>query len=127
MIIDLSDCNITYGMDQYPNTILDDANERVINHLTNEKWVTILAAESPVTSAHHLTDYHFDSDVTIRVKLHTENYIWMVPSTTLVGPCFVVYNKTQCQCHDVDIILDDRNAYVVEPIQKWEELFLPQV
>jgi len=72
MIIDLSDCDITYEMDQDPDTIPDDANERVITHLTNEKWAIVLAAESPAAGAHHLTDYHFDSCITKRVKLHSE-------------------------------------------------------
>ena len=125
MIIDLSNCDITYEMDQDPDTIPDDANERVIAHLTNEKWAIVLAAESPAAGAHHLTDYHFDSCITTRVRLHSDNDIWMVPLTALVGPCFVVYNKNYCVSQDNEVIVDDRTAYVVEPMKKWGELFLP--
>ena len=124
MIIDLSNCDITYEMDQDPDTIPDDANERVIAHLTNEKWAIVLAAESPAAGAHHLTDYHFDSCITTRVRLHSDNDIWMVPLTALVGPCFVVYNKNYCVSQDNDVIVDDRTAYVVEPMRKWGDLFL---
>jgi len=124
MIIDLTECDITYDMDQDPDTIPDDANERVITHLTNEKWVIVLAAESPHADAHHITDSHFDSVITKRLKLHSDNDIWMVPLTTLVGPCFVVYNKNYCQSQNNDIIDDDRTAYIVEPMAKWGDLFL---
>ena len=123
MIIDLSDCDITYEMDQDPDTIPDDANERVVTHLTNEKWEIVLAAESPVVDAHLYTDDHFDSCITKRVKLHSDNDIWMVPLTALVGPCFVVYNKNYCVSQDNDVIVDDRTEYVVEPMRKWGDLF----
>ena len=34
MIIDLSNCDIVYDMDQDPDTIIDDAPDRIITHLT---------------------------------------------------------------------------------------------
>ena len=48
----------------------------------------------------------------------------MVPLTTLVGTCFVVYNKNYCQSQNIDVTANDRTAYVVEPIEKWGDLFL---
>ena len=83
-----------------------------------------MAEESPAADAHLYTDYHFDSCITKRVKLHSDNDIWMVPLTALVGPCFVVYNKNYCVSQDNDVIVDDRTAYVVEPMKKWGDLFL---
>ena len=45
MINDLSNCDIAHDMDQDPDTIIDDAPDGIITHLTKEKWVIILAAE----------------------------------------------------------------------------------
>lgn len=101
MILNLSDCDITYNMDQDPDTIPDDANERVVTQVTDKNWIIILVAESPHDvhhDAHHLIDSHFDSVITKWVKLHSDNDIWMVPLTTLAGPCIVVYNKNSATC-----------------------------
>ena len=37
MIIDLSDCDITYEMDQDTDTLPEDKKERMNPHLTKEK------------------------------------------------------------------------------------------
>ena len=93
MIIDLSECDIIHNMDQDPDTIPDDAEQLIIPHLTNKKWVIFLAAESPQAEQHQLTDAHFDSKILTRIRLHDDDDTWMVLLSTLVGPCFVVYNK----------------------------------
>lgn len=123
MIIELSDCAITY--DKNWDTIPENLNERLNTHLANEKWAIILVTETPAACAYHLTDFYFYSVITICVKLHADNAIWMVPLNTLIDPCFVVYNKNYCQNQDIDIVVDDRTSYVVESMQKWGKLFLP--
>ena len=47
IIIDIIECEILNHMDQDPDTLPDDAHLRIIPHLTQEKWVVLLAAESP--------------------------------------------------------------------------------
>ena len=47
MIIGLSECEILHHMNKYLDTLPDDAHLRIIPHLTQEKWVVLLAAESP--------------------------------------------------------------------------------
>ena len=49
----------------------------------------------------------------------------MVPLSTLVGPCFVVYNKDYTKTTIDNIHMDDRTAYIVEPMAKWGDSFLP--
>ena len=51
------------------------------------------AADAPEAIGDEITDSHFQSDIADRVKLQDDKYMWMVPLSTLVGPCFVVYNK----------------------------------
>ena len=50
-------------------------------------------AEGHEVSNEGLTDNHFDSTIHTRIKLHSDNDIWMIPLTSLVAPCFVIYNK----------------------------------
>lgn len=47
MIMDLSDCEILSYMDQDPDTVLDNNHLRIKSHLTQEKWLILLASESP--------------------------------------------------------------------------------
>ena len=56
MIIDLSDCDTIHIMDQDPDSIPDDAEQQIIPHFKKEKWVIVLAAESPQAEQHQLID-----------------------------------------------------------------------
>ena len=62
------------------------------------------------------------------VKLHNNNDVYMVPLSTLAGPCFVVYNQnyTSSRASNSNII-DDRTAYVVKPMREWGDEFLPSL
>ena len=93
MILDLSDCDIIYDADIDPDATPLHSNVIPIRLLTKEKWVVILTTEAPTVHNDELTDYHYDSSITTRIKLHEDKYIWIVPLTSLVAPCFVVYNK----------------------------------
>ena len=93
--------------------------------MTKEKWVIVLAAESLQAEQHQLTDAHFDSKILTRIRLHDDNDTWMVPLSTLVGPCFVVYNKDYTKTTNDNMHMDDRTAYIVEPMAKREDSFLP--
>ena len=70
MIIDFSHSEIIHKMDQYPDTITDNASNMVIPHLTIEIWVVILAAEESEARRDNLTNSHFQSKLLKRVKLH---------------------------------------------------------
>ena len=58
-IIDLGDCDIAYETDQDPDTLLDDAIERIIPRLIIVKWVAVLAAKSPDANNASLNKSHF--------------------------------------------------------------------
>ena len=49
----------------------------------------------------------------------------MVPLTTLVGRCVVVYSKDYNNTTNDNMHIDDRTAYIMEPMAKWGDSFLP--
>ena len=53
----------------------------------------VLASESLQAEQHQLTDANFDSKILTRIRLHDIKDTWMVPLRSLVGHCFVAYNK----------------------------------
>lgn len=127
MIIDLSECDIVHTMDQDPDTIPLDAADRIIHHLTNEKWVILLASESPEVQSDQFPNTYFDSPILKRIKLHNDNDLWIVPLNTIVSPCFVVYNKNYGDPVNIHGNERDRTAYIIEPMKKWGDAFLPPV
>ena len=97
----------------------------VISHLTKEKWIVILAAESPIAASEYIIEHHIKSDITTRIKLHDENNVWLVPLTSLVGPCYVVCNKNYCDACNIDNrVISDNTAYVIEPMHMWADSFI---
>ena len=46
-------------MDQDPDTLPDDATERIIPYLTKYKWVSVLVAESPEENIGSISISHF--------------------------------------------------------------------
>ena len=127
MILDLTDIDIMYE-DDFNNGNNDNqprTNETAIHHLTQEVWVVVLTAVSPKASDNNdLTDSHFDSSIITRVKLHDDKDVWMLPLSTLLGPCYTVYNKDYISSTEEQII-DDRTTYVVKPMCDWADEFLP--
>ena len=122
MIFDLSDCEIDNTPDIDPD--LHETLDHVASfqHLTREKWVVLCPADAPEANNNDITDRHFQSSLATRIKLHDDNDLWMVPLSTLVGPCFVVCNKDYNGDQSTD-----RTAYVVKPMTKWADEFIPIV
>jgi hypothetical protein len=126
MILDLSECEISYESDVNPDITSAASNAIHINHLTNEKWVVIQAVTSPEADSENLTDNHFDSKIHTRINLHNDDDVRIVPLTSLVAPYYVIYNKNYCEHNDQhDVYTDDRTAYIVKPMSKWGDMFLP--
>ena len=84
--IDLNHCEIIHEMDHDPDTILNNASDMVIPHLTKDIWVVILAAEGSEARRGELTNSHFQSKLLKHVTLHSENDICIVPLTSLCEP-----------------------------------------
>ena len=112
-------------MDQDPDTIPNDASDRIIHHLTNEKWVILLTSQSPEVLTDQLTNNHFDSQILKRIKLYNDNDLWIVPLSTIVGPFFVVYNKNYGNPENMNGNQGEATAYIIEPMKNWGEAFLP--
>ena len=75
VILDLSECEIVHNMEHNPDTLPDDATDRVVPHLSKEKWVILVAAQSLEINPDELNDAHFDSKIYKRIKLHNDNGI----------------------------------------------------
>ena len=84
-----------------------------------------LSAESPQAEQHQLTDSYIESKILTHIRLHDDMDTWMVYLITLVGLCFVVYNKYYANSTNDNMHIDDRTAYIVDPMPKWGDLFLP--
>ena len=83
------------------------------------------AAEYPQAEQHQLTDAHFDSKILTCIRLHDDKNTWIVPLSTLVGLCFVFYNKDYNKTTNDNMHIDNRTAYIVEPMVEWGDSFLP--
>lgn len=118
MIIDLGDCIIETQPDIDSDLVRTLKYIVSLPHLTREKWVVLWAADAPKANNSEITDSHFQSAIATRVKLHNGKDIWMVPLLTLVGPCFIVYNKNYNGNKR-----DDRTGYVVKPMSEWANEF----
>ena len=127
MILDFSDTDIIYS-DKNNNEIENySLTNHTFHHLTKEKWVVVLAASGSQADNETLTDDHFDSSIIERIELHNDNDMWLIPLSTLVGPCYVVYDNNFLCNRNIIANLDHekRTAYVVQPMNKWGNIFLP--
>ena len=95
IIIDLTDAEITYECESDTDGKHSSRKVQPISNLVKEKWVIVLAAEGYEVSNEYLTDNHFDSTMHTRIKLQSDNDMWMIQLTSLVEPCFVIYKKIQ--------------------------------
>ena len=77
MILDLSECEISYEVDIDQDQVSTIAHVATLPHLTKDKWVVIKAAISPSILSLELTDDHFSCNMISRIKLD-ENRIWLV-------------------------------------------------
>lgn len=104
MIVELSEYVITYDTDIDQYTTPSHSSVTPIRNLTKEKWVVILATEAPTVDSDELADYHYDSNITTRIKLYEDKDIWIVPLTSCFALCFVVYHNSYCDSNIEDNI-----------------------
>ena len=119
MIIDLGDCEIETQPDIDPDLVHTLKYIVPLPHLVREKWAVLWAADAPEANNSEITDSNFQSTIATRVKLHDDKDMCMMPLSTLVGPCFVVYNKNYNGSKR-----DDRTGCVVKPMSEWAHEFL---
>ena len=86
----------------------------------------ILAAGELEARRDELTNSHFQSKLLKRVKLYSDNNIFIFPLSSLCGPCFVVYKKYYCTTHDNVTFNDDRTSNIVRPQHESVKLFYEQ-
>ena len=78
-----------------------------------------MATDAPEAIGDEASDSHFQSVITTRVKIHDDKDMWVVPLSTVVGLCFVVYSKDYN-----GNLKDDRTGYVARPMSQWAGEFL---
>ena len=128
MIVDLSGLDIMYDNDVDENSTSDSSDDdQTILHLTRAKWAIVWAGESPKVSNADLSNDHFDSSIHHRIKLHEQKDLFLVPLSSLIGPCFVVQNKDYTSGIYLDDNETDNTCYVVQPKSSWPNAFLPSV
>ena len=71
-----------------------------------------------------MTGNHFDSMIHTRIKLHSNNDMWMIPLTSLVESYFIIYTKNYCEQDVYNRYADDRTVYVIDPMSIWGDKFL---
>ena len=69
MILDLTECDISYEPDVDPDIINQTPNVTRITHLTNKKWVVVKAAIAPRVNETDITVDHLDCKIIIRITL----------------------------------------------------------
>ena len=75
MIIDLIHAEISYECESNTDGVHSSRGVQPIRHLTNEKWVIVLAAEGHEVSNDNFTDNQFYSTIRARIELHSDNDI----------------------------------------------------
>ena len=125
MIIDLSHSTINYDVDIDPDeSVTTGYAPAKVTHLTKEKWVVVKAAKSPSILNSDLSDNHIPVDMIFRIQLD-EECIWLIPLSSIVKPCFVVYKKDYTSSIDnTEPCEDDNTAYIVRPMKEWSDLFM---
>ena len=124
MIIDLTECVIQNVADfnpDEPDTIAQDVQ---YPHLTSEMWVVVLAGKGSTMVQDNLSPSHFNSKLSTWFELCDDTDVYIVPWSTLVGPCFIFENKNyngekvegKYQC--------DRKACKLLPMCQWGDKFL---
>ena len=114
MIIDLIDAEILYECESDTDGENSSRAVQPIRHLTKEKWVVVLAAEGHEASNEDLTDKHFDFTTHTRIKLYSNNDMWMIPLIYLVEPCFVIYKKiTVSKICKIDMLMIERHMLLI--------------
>ena len=128
MIVDLTNVEINVEPDIDPDAVVDgETATNNVPHLTNEIWLLVLAADSPIVEPNEVSDNHFESSIHKRIKLHNDDEVFIVPLSSLIGPAFVVYNNNYVSGRNNGLSVGDSTCYVVTPKSNWPKAFLPSI
>ena len=133
MIFDLSnvgDMLVKLDTDLFDPDVHDLDNIPTYDHLQKEVWLVIQSAESSNAQG-TLSDIHFTSSLITPIRVLSDDDLWLVPLSALVGPCYVVMdhdyisNSAQQNLNDQSSLRDNSSiAYVVHPLSSWGKEFL---
>ena len=69
MILDLTECEISYDVDIDQDELSTISHVATILHLTKDKWVVIKAAETSSASGSVITEDNFIHEMITRIKI----------------------------------------------------------
>lgn len=72
MILDLSECEISYKIDIDQDQLSTVPHVATISHLTKNKWVVVNTTESSYVTSSKLVDDHISCDMITSIKLDTD-------------------------------------------------------
>ena len=124
MFIDLSECDIVNDADINPdesNAVSQNVN---FPHLTSEIWVVLLAAKGSAIREGNLSTSHFKSKLSTWFELGEDTDVFIVPWSTLVGPCFIYENKNYNGAKVEGEFQCDGKACQLLPMRDWGDAFL---
>ena len=124
MFIDLTECVIVNDMDINPDVSNVLADNVSYPHLTSEMWVVVLAGNGSVIQQCDLSSSYFNSKLSTWFELHEDTNVYIVPWSTLVGPCFVFENKNYNSAKVEGKHQCDRKAGQLLPMSNWGDKFL---
>ena len=77
-----------------------------------------LGAEGVEVDKDNLSNNHVESRIHTRINLHPDKTIWIMILKSLVGPCFVGYNKNNGEIDIYNVHTMDRTVYGIESTRK---------
>ena len=124
MFIDLTECDIDNDADTNPDEPNDVAENVNLPHLTSEMWVVVLAGKGSAIQQGSLSTSHFRSKLSTWFELHEDTDVYIVPLSTLDGPCFIYENKNYNGTKVEGKFQCDRKACQLLPMRDWGDKFL---
>ena len=113
MFVDLTNAEITYKDEPQDD---DEANHRTtVPHLSHDVWAIVQPAlDTP--------EVILDSHLTRKIDI--DNNLFMVPTSSLVGPACVIETPNYPGKDFFGGNQRNRTGIVVEPMRKWPDYFL---
>ena len=124
MMIDLSDCVIYNDVDTNPDASATVYYVDNYPHLTRDKWVVVLPCKGSALDNDTISKTHFVSKLSMWYDVHDDSDVYIVPWSTLIGPCFLFQNKNYNGPKvDGKYNCDKRGSRIL-PMSSWGDLFL---
>ena len=124
MMLDLRECTIIEDVDANPDTTEQTFKADIYPHLTQDIWVVVLAAKNTELEQNPSLNNIFVSKIATCFEMHDDNDVFIIPWSTLIGPCFVIKNNNYMLNSTNESYECDQKARMVLPMRDWGDKFL---